>query len=255
MTTDARYREAHRLLTLPRHQPGSTYLLGPELKFVDGRSCALQHLVMFEKKIYATSLSGRSPRIIDAGANIGMATIFFKRTLPDAKIIAFEADPNVAEVLASNVASFNLENVEIKRSAVSDKRGTMTFMPDGSDGGRLSEAGLGGVQVETVRLRDWLQEPVSLLKLDVEGAETDIILDCRDLLHNVEQLFVEYHSFAHRKQMLPEILEILRASGFRILVQTDYCGPSPLLEQPTHSGMDLRLNIFGVRPSQGAYAI
>ena len=57
LATDVGYRESHRLLNFPKNQPGSTFLLGPELHFVDGRSCALQHLVIFQKKIYATNIS------------------------------------------------------------------------------------------------------------------------------------------------------------------------------------------------------
>ena len=248
LASDVRYRETTRLLSFPRKQAGTTRLLGPELSFVDGRSCALQYHVMFEKGLYATGIKREAPRIIDAGANIGMATIYFKRLFPDARVITFEADPKIASVLRKNVASFKLQNVEINQAAVTDKEGNLVFVADGADGGHLSPSDDAiGERVSVVRLRDWLEEPTDLLKLDVEGSEVDIIFDCSDHLKNVSKIFVEYHSFARKEEVLPEFLLALRSAGFRIFIQTDYCAPSPLLDQRCDGSMDLRLNIFGVR--------
>jgi precorrin-6B methylase 2 len=212
-----------RLLKLPRKQVGTTRLLGPEMFFVDGRSCALQHLVIFENGIYSMRPDRTNPRIIDAGANIGMATLYLKQLFPSAKIEAFEADPDIVKVLKKNIASFDLHDVTVHHAAASDKA------------------------VRAVRLRDWLHDPVDFLKLDVEGAECDIIADCESLLKNVSQIFVEYHSLAAEEQRLPEMLATLRNTGFRIFVQTDYCAPSPLLDPVCDNSMDLRLTIFGTQ--------
>jgi methyltransferase FkbM-like protein len=224
LATDAGYREFHRLLALPRKRPGTTHLLGPPLSFVDGRSCALQHLVIFQHGLYAMSSTVESPRILDAGANIGMATLYLK-----------------------NLIAFGHRDVDLYRVAVSDHAGTKNFSPDNSDGGRFAVDGEKVVSV--VRLRDWLDERVDLLKIDIEGAEFDVILDCRDRLKNVSRLFVEYHSFTSKPQRLPELLTILRDAGYRLYVQTDFCAPSPLKDAFSDNEMDLRLNIFGVRPN------
>src|SRR5690349_14366069 len=47
---------------------------------------------IFIDKVYLFHSAELSPRIIDCGANIGLSVIFFKRTFPSAKIIAFEPD-------------------------------------------------------------------------------------------------------------------------------------------------------------------
>src|ERR1700741_4710485 len=79
-------------------------------------------------------------------------------------------------------------------------------------------------------MRDWLNEPIDLLKLDIEGAEFDVLKDCDDRLSIVKCLFVEYHSFASQRQRLPELFAMLRDAGFRVHVQKDYFRASPLLD-------------------------
>jgi FkbM family methyltransferase len=247
---DGDYRETNRLLKMPRRQAGETSLLGPPLEFVDGRSCALQYKVIFKNGIYAMKSSAENPRILDAGANIGIASLYFKSAFPKARICAFEADPAIADVLQRNLHAFGYNDVEVHCAAVSDRKSEMKFISDGSDGGRLvkmTDDSAGGLTVPVVRMRDWLLEPVDLLKLDIEGAEFDVVVDCEDCFENVSNIFVEYHSFSSARQQLPELLAILRNSGFRLYVQTDFCAQSPLYEVSHSSGMDLRLNIFATK--------
>jgi len=245
LATDSHYREMDRLLKLPRHTPGMTRLLGAELRFVDGRACALQYRAIFENHSYAAKLHSAAPRIIDAGANIGLATIYFKKAFPRARIDAFEADPRIAEVLRTNVASFDLDDVTVHHAAVSDRTSNLQFVSSGADGGHVARATEQEktVSVPAVRLRDWLEEPIDLLKMDVEGSESDIIADCRLQLRNVSRLFVEYHSFINERQRLAELFGILGDAGFTTFVQTTYCPPSPLLDP----GWGMQLDIFCTR--------
>jgi hypothetical protein len=111
---------------------------------------------------------------------------------------------------------------------------TLDFFREGADAGRLQQPLADGTRctVLTVRLRDYITQRVDLLKLDVEGAETDVVLDIADRLVDVRRVFVEYHSFAGQPQRLHELVGVLHASGFR---------------QPLNLGMDLQLNIFAYR--------
>jgi len=47
--------------------------------------------------------SGRKPVIVDAGANIGAASLWFRKTYPRAAIVAVEPDPKNLRVLRLNV--------------------------------------------------------------------------------------------------------------------------------------------------------
>lgn len=54
-----------------------------------------------------------SPVILDCGANIGLATLFFKRLHPKARISCFEADSSTASILMKNVDQHHLPDVSV----------------------------------------------------------------------------------------------------------------------------------------------
>lgn len=54
---------------------------------------------IFKRQIYNFQIDNPAPYIIDAGANIGLGVIYFKKLFPDAEIIAFEPDPNIFAVM------------------------------------------------------------------------------------------------------------------------------------------------------------
>ena len=66
---------------------------------------------IFEKEEYRVDLGKPDPYILDVGAHIGMATIYFKTLYPQAKILAFEPNPNTAKLLRLNIKANNLKGV------------------------------------------------------------------------------------------------------------------------------------------------
>lgn len=244
LATDAKYREFHRLLQMEGQDGTTTLVDGGALAFHDGLACARQHLVIFQQGLYATRGMGDRPIILDVGANIGMASLYFKTRYPDCELEAFEPDPRLADLFTRNLAAFG-HDVRLHEAAASDRDGVMKFKAHAGDGGRLS--GDGGVDVPVRRLRDFLDRKIDLLKLDIEGAELDVLNDCADRLPNVSRLFVEYHSWADQPQRLAELLSLLQRAGFRVQVQTDHCATSPFLGPDVSDGMDLRLNIFATQ--------
>jgi hypothetical protein len=92
-----------------------------------------------------------------------------------------------------------------------------------------------------------LDQSIDLLKLDIEGAETEVLLDCEGALDTVEHLFVEYHSYIGQEQRIDEVLRVLREAGFRIHVQPELTSEQPFVKLQQDNSMDNRLNIFGYR--------
>jgi hypothetical protein len=126
----------------------------------------------------------------------------------------------------------------------------MSFWSEGSDGGRISfdSNTKNLINIETVRLREFLYKRVDFLKIDIEGAENEVLHDIHDLLHNVERLFVEFHSFVGREQMLPEILTILKRADFRLHISSPgLISKNPFIQLNTYANMDNQLNIYGFR--------
>ena len=67
-------------------------------------------------------------------------------------------------------------------------------------------------------LSDYLDEPVDLLKMNIEGAEWDVLRAAAPKLHNVRQMVIEYHGFPECGQKLHDILALLDECGFRYLI-------------------------------------
>lgn len=121
-------------------------------------------------------------------------------------------------------------------------------MAEGADGGRVARANDPQDRVvQTVRLADYLNRPVDFLKLDIEGAETEVLKACAESLGNVEHLFVEYHSFTEEPQTLHTIICILTDAGFRLHIDAPVVSPQPFMRRDVYGGMDMQLNIFAFR--------
>ena len=244
-------KEIERLQKIPRFLEGITYISSKPLKYIDTASFIFIYDEIYKKEIYKFLTPNPEPYIIDAGANIGLSVVYFKQLFPKAEIIAFEPDEKVFDVLAFNVKSFGLENVNLVQKALWNEETILKFYAEGADGGRVATENdeLKIVEVPTISLRPYLNKKVDLLKIDIEGAETVVLKDCKDLLHNVERVFIEYHSFVGQEQTLQQILEILQKAGFRYQLQhIGIFSANPFIKVNEYNNMDLQLNIFAYRP-------
>lgn len=245
--------EIQRLRTMSRYLPTETLLFGQKIKILDGPSFVSLKNEIIDNEIYKFHTENKEPFIIDAGANIGVSVIFFKNLYPNSKIVAFEPDPVVFDVLRHNIAAFGFTGVELIPKALWSSETTLNFSSEGADAGRIPEAAGGEnlVTVLTDKLSNYVNERVDLLKIDIEGAEYEVLKECRHQLEKIDRIFIEYHSFLNQEQSLPEILAILKAAGFRLYLSTPgVFSPSPFNTIRSYLGMDLQVNIFGLKSIQ-----
>jgi FkbM family methyltransferase len=203
---------------------------------------------IFMDEVYKFHSKNKEISIIDCGANIGLSVIYFKRQHPEAKIIAFEADKDIAVTLKNNLSAFGYNDVLVVPKAVWHENTILYFQSDGAVGGQITnDPNTSTNAIEAIRLKDYLSEHVDFLKIDIEGAEYLVIRDCKDKLKNVENIFIEYHSFLKEEQKLDEILLILKEAGFKYYIKEALNNmPQPYTDDRT-SHYDLQLNIFGYR--------
>jgi FkbM family methyltransferase len=210
----------HKAATLPRYTPGAITLGRYRIEYGDLVTVIPQWNDMFIDGSLQFPARTDSPLVLDCGANVGMASLYVKHLYPKARVTAFEADPRLAAMCARNLASNGHGEVDVEEAAVWTARGTVEFRPDGGDAGRLAAVGslpnsVPRVTVPSVRLRDYLSEPVDLLKLDIEGAELAVLEDCADRLDRVEVVIVEIHEFDPGSRMTPAVLRLLTEAGYR----------------------------------------
>ncbi len=214
------WRKATRASTkAPRFTPGRIQLADYDLEYVDLLTLCPQWHDLFVRNSLSFSLENETPRILDCGANVGLASLYFKKRYPGARITAFEADPAIADVLQRNLVRNGCGDVEVTRSAVWIEDGKVDFRCEGSDSGTI-DALAGDLRGETrtvpsVRLRRLLMaEEVDVLKLDIEGGEDSVLRDCTDALPRVRVLFLDLHEFDPGHRPTSSVLQILSRAGF-----------------------------------------
>mgnify|MGYP000270502227 CR=1 FL=1 len=227
----------------PRFQKMSVKLLGKDFQVPDIASFLSTYQELFVNKIYEFKSDSDNPVILDFGANIGLSILYFKSLYPSSTIIAYEADPKIFQLLKENVG--RLPGVTLYNKAVWNETTILSFSPDGADGGRISN-GKGLIEVEAVNITDVLNDTqADFIKMDIEGAEIDVIPSCKGRLGSTKHFFCEYHSMVNESQRLDLILSTFRDEGFRIHIQTISPSHKPFMNRNIESGFDMQLNIFG----------
>ena len=131
-----------------------------------------------------------------------MSVLFFKMRYPNAVIRAFEPHPEIFAVLKRNVERNAFRSVTLNNEALLDEDSVVPFYLGslgGSLGGSIRRVGDDSavVEVQAGRLSDHLSslEFVDLVKIDVEGAETEIVTDLQaaGLLSRPRRFIIEYH--------------------------------------------------------------
>ncbi|TWU02256.1 FkbM family methyltransferase [Stieleria varia] len=163
---------------------------------------------VFDGREYPLVLPGefRPQLIVDVGANVGAAAIWFHAKYPDAKIISYEPSPGLFEYLERN--THNIQQINICNVGLYD-RDTESLLYLGANNAAqnsvIAHDATSG-QTETVFLRQASSEltalgvsRISILKIDTEGCEVPILRDLRDWLDRIDSVYVEYHSEADRR--------------------------------------------------------
>lgn len=169
-----------------------------------------------------------TPLIIDGGANVGVATAFFRQRHPDARIIAIEPNPEAFLALRRNIAAWGGDRVIAVRAALGREGvdATTLYTSDSPASLRTSiwehranwTRSLRAPTFSLARLIRGIGR-VALLKLDVEGAEYGVLVELGEnsLLERVDALAIEYHYYpAHDDGALERLLALLSESGFAL---------------------------------------
>ena len=235
------------LKKLPRYQTTKIRLLGKDFYIADPLSFYCSYKEIFIDEIYKFKTKNINPKIIDLGSNYGTSLYFFMKNYPSAEITGVEADPHIFSILDKNIKEYNFKKIKILNKAVSTSIKPVRFYQEGSDGGRTNFLeGASFLEITTIQLDSLINSKVDFLKIDIEGNETEILTSSNNI-KNVDNIFIEYHSFCNSRQTLNEILKKLSDNGFRYIIHTQFASKRPFIEKKLNNDMDLQLNIFATK--------
>ncbi len=234
----------------PRNQATNVTFRQYQFRVPDALSFVWQFREIFVDEFYRFFTTHINPVIFDCGTNVGTSVVFFRQFYPSARIVAFEADEQISDILQENLRRNQISGVEIVTKAVWTNEEGIWFGSDQADSASIYSQ-TDRKLVPSVRLRDYLlrETRIDMLKMDIEGAETAVLTDCRDALAHVQNLFVEFHAYLDHPQTLAEVVQVLEDSGFRYYINTSQYRHAPLINHRYrgNGNMDLQLNIFAYR--------
>lgn len=212
-------------------RPGRTCIAGWRIGYLDAPSLS-EMIRTHVLEGWNDFTPGRpDPLILDCGANIGISVLNFRRRIPGARIVAFEPDPAVYPVLLQNLHDNAVTGVEALNRAVWTEDGELPFYAPNERGRRGSridasqaEGGQHHVSVASIDFAaylDGLDAPVDLLKMDIEGAEFDVIPHLEGHLGPVRSMLVECHVSSARMDRFVQLLNVLIRSGFHLAINSE----------------------------------
>lgn len=215
---------------------GQLHLMDWDITFIDVGAAAqmirIQVLDGYNDFVAQTD----SPVILDCGANVGISVLRYKQLYPHAKVIAFEANHRICQVLRQNVAQNRLADVEVVEAAVWSETAMLSFdtAHDTQSGHLVDNSvqrlnGLQGdvVQVQAVWLGEYLSHPVDFIKMDIEGAELAVLQSCAPLLRNVREITIEVHYTVDRPNVLAALIQLLHETGFKVDIHVTFTNVFP----------------------------
>jgi FkbM family methyltransferase len=164
-------------------------------------------------------------RVLDIGAQSGFYSLLLSRLVgPAGTVFAFEPLPANFRILEENLRLNSIQNVTIRREAVSDFSGNISFDFPREEvsliaGPLLESDNLGTFQVPAISLDEFVRQtgqPIQFIKMDVEGAETAVLRGAVETLKAFHpSMVVELHHDVPQDGLHPAI-SLLTELGYQI---------------------------------------
>lgn len=127
----------------------------------------------------------RGEVLVDVGAFTGDSVAQYVRMYGRGyrKIYAYEVSPDSCAAMRANVEKLGLHDVVIRNKGAGSQPGELFLSRSAADASanQLS-ADARGERIEVAPLDEDLPEPVTFLKMDIEGAEWDTLLGCEKII-------------------------------------------------------------------------
>lgn len=159
-------------------------------------------------------------RIVDLGANVGFSCLFWCQQYPEASVTAFEPHPRHLPAIAGHVSANGFSNrVDVVAAAAGVEQGT-AFLTDAGSSSTLT-AEHADFTVPIVDIFPYLEGPIDILKIDIEGGEYAMLEDERFRQLNARTIVIEWHKTPEISDGRAVCEERLRECGYRTVIGTE----------------------------------
>lgn len=162
--------------------------------------------------------------VIDVGAHVGLFTVKARKAVgEDGLVVAIEPEPKNAALLSENVEKHGFKNVVVVKKAAGNYKGKVKlYLSPGSRGHSLLPIRPSSINVGMDTLDNIAAElgltRVDFIKIDVEGAELDVLEGAEKILHmpNVKLAIAAYHPLPDGSSEFQKIFSYLKSKGMKI---------------------------------------
>ena len=183
---------------------------------------------VFKEQVYRDLLSHvkECRTVIDLGANIGLAALYFTTHYPDCKLLAVEPHPGTYQMLRMNLKDLiSAKRCRTLRAAVWGKEtvlvGEALDAPEHYSTFAMHEAAsAGSAEQQTIGLSmpgiiaESGFDTVDILKVDIEGAEVELFKGDVSWLNRVRSIAIEFHADSREAA---EFDGLMQQHGFRVI--------------------------------------
>lgn len=169
------------------------------------------------KKMLEYFSAESSPKIVDAGANVGYSVIYFKTFFPSSEIIAIEPEEKNQQQLLKNILTNNFELKGLVKGALWYCNAHLEVVRDFRDNRDAAftvretknETGIEGFGfTEILQRNNWTE--ADLVKIDIEGGERFLFQDATkadEILSRTKFLAIEIHDEFNIRQTIYDHLD------------------------------------------------
>jgi FkbM family methyltransferase len=151
-----------------------------------------------ERTYRAIVASGKTPLILDCGANCGMATRFFVETYPDARVVAVEPIAANVELARLNNSKGNV-SFHLAGIGSADTRASIQDPGMGNWAFRVEEDASGTTSIVSINTLVNAYDPQThvpfLVKIDIEGFESNLFEKNTEWIDLFPVLIIELHDW------------------------------------------------------------
>lgn len=153
---------------------------------------------MFIRREYEVPFESDVATIIDCGANVGLASLYFLSKFPDVKIIAVEPEEYNFKLLTENLGRY--KNVTCIKKGIWNKKAHLEIIDNGGGNHAFtviesqikSKNSIEGISIDDI-INDFQLESIDILKIDIEGSEEQVFTIEPKWLNKVKIIFCEIH--------------------------------------------------------------